>query len=81
MPYRGQSYKIKFDYNRNLKLFSATIPALGGLTVTAETFAEVEDGIKAAALQYLQKLHLDNKPLPVDEQDLKEGFYLKLPQE
>ncbi len=81
MPTSGRSYKIQFDYNKKLGLFSATIPALGGLTVSGETFAEVESGIKAAALQYLQKLHLDNKPLPVDERDLKEGIYLRLPQE
>jgi len=81
MPTSGRSYQIKFDYDRDLGLFSATIPALGGLTVQGETFAEVEAAIKAAALQYLQKLHLDNKPLPIDERDLKEGIYLRLPQE
>ncbi|MGQ9921497.1 MAG: type II toxin-antitoxin system HicB family antitoxin [Desulfobacca sp.] len=81
MPTTGRSYKIRFDYDKKLRLFSATIPALGGLTVSGETFAEVEAGIKAAALQYLQKLHLDNKPLPIEERDLREGIYLRLPQE
>jgi len=81
MPTSGRSYKIKFDYHRDLGLFSATIPALGNLTVEGETFAEVEAAIKTAALQYLQNLHLDKKPLPIDERDLKEGVYLHLPQE
>lgn len=78
MPTKARSYKIRFDYDKNLGLFSATIPTLAGLTVKGETFAEVEAGIRAAALQYLQKLHLDNEPLPVDERDLKEGIYLHL---
>lgn len=81
MPNKGRRFKILFDYDKKLELFTATIPALGGLSISGETFAEVEDGIKAAALQYLQKLHLENQPLPVDERDLKEGIYLQLPQE
>jgi predicted RNase H-like HicB family nuclease len=81
MPKKGLHYQIQFDYKADLGLFSATIPALGGLTVTGETFAEVEAGIKAAALQYLEKLHLDNVPLPLDERDLKEGIYIRIPRE
>ena len=49
--------------------------------VTGETFAEVESGIKAAALQYVEKLHLDNETLPLDERDLKEGIYIRIPRE
>ncbi|MBM4289264.1 MAG: type II toxin-antitoxin system HicB family antitoxin [Deltaproteobacteria bacterium] len=81
MPKKGLHYQIQFDYNPTRGLFSATIPALGGLTVTGETFAEVEAEIKAAALQYLEKLHLDNEPLPLDERDLKEGLYIRIPRE
>ncbi len=81
MPKKGLHYQIKFDYKKDFGLFSATIPALGGLTVQGETFAEVEAGIKAAALQYLEKMHLDNVPLPLDERDLKEGIYIRIPRE
>jgi predicted RNase H-like HicB family nuclease len=81
MSKKGLHYQIRFDYKKNLGLFSATLPALGGLTVTGETFAEVEAGIKAAALQYLEKLHLDKEPLPLDERDLKEGIYIRIPRE
>ena len=81
MPKKGLHYQIKFDYKKEVGLFSATIPALGGLTVKGETFAEVESGIKAAALQYLENLHLDNEPLPLDERDLKEGIYIRIPRE
>lgn len=80
MP-KGLHYQIKFDYQQDVGLFSATIPALGGLTVQGETFAEVEVGIKAAALQYLEKMHLDNATLPLDERDLKEGIYIRIPRE
>jgi predicted RNase H-like HicB family nuclease len=81
MPKKGLHYQIKFDYKPERGLFSATIPALGGLTVKGETFAEVEADIKASALQYLEKLHLDNEPLPLDERDLKEGLYIRIPRE
>ena len=81
MPKKGLHYQIKFDYQKDLGLFSANIPALGGLSVTGETFAEVESGIRAAALQYLEKMHLDNEPLPLDERDLKEGLYIRIPRE
>ena len=33
MPKKGLHYQIKFDYKKEVGLFSATIPALGGLTV------------------------------------------------
>jgi predicted RNase H-like HicB family nuclease len=49
--------------------------------VQGETFAEVQAGINAAALQYLEKMHLDNVPLPLDERDLKEGIYIRIPRE
>jgi predicted RNase H-like HicB family nuclease len=81
MPKKGLHYQIQFDYKKDRGLFSATIPALGGLKVTGETFAEVESGIKAAALQYVEKMHLDNEPLPLDERDLKEGIYIRIPRE
>jgi predicted RNase H-like HicB family nuclease len=81
MPKKGLHYQIKFDYHQDRGLFSATIPALGGLTAQGETFAEVEAGIRAAALQYLENLHLDNVPLPLDERDLKEGIYIRIPRE
>jgi predicted RNase H-like HicB family nuclease len=81
MPKKGIHYQIKFDYKKEVNLFSATIPALGGLTVNGETFAEVESEIRAAALQYLENLHLDNEPLPLDERDLKEGIYIRIPRE
>ena len=81
MPKKGLHYQIRFDYQRDRGLFSATVPALQGLTVTGETFAEVESGIRDAALQYLEKLHLDNDPLPLDERDLKEGLYIRIPRE
>ncbi len=81
MPKKGLHYQIQFDYKSNLGLFSATIPALGGLMVTGETFAEVEAGIKDAALQYLERLKLDNEPLPLDERDLQEGIYIRIPRE
>ena len=45
MPKKGLHYQIRFDYKKELGLFSAIIPALGGLTVEGETFAEVESGI------------------------------------
>jgi predicted RNase H-like HicB family nuclease len=81
MPKKGLHYQIRFDYDRVRGLFSATIPALQGLTISGETFAEVEAGIKAAALQYLERLHLDNEPLPLDERDLQEGIYIRIPRE
>jgi predicted RNase H-like HicB family nuclease len=81
MPKKGLHYQIRFDYQKDRRLFSATIPALKGLTVSGETFAEVESGIKDAALQYLEQLHLDNEPLPLDERDLKEGIYIRIPRE
>lgn len=81
MPKKGLHYRINFDYKKDLGLFSATIPALGGLSVEGETFAEVESGIRDAALQYLENLHLDNEPLPLDERDLKEGVYIRIPRE
>jgi predicted RNase H-like HicB family nuclease len=81
MPKKGLHYQIQFGYQEDKRLFSATIPALGGLKVTGETFAEVESAIKAAALQYVEKMHLDNEPLPLDERDLKEGIYIRIPRE
>lgn len=81
MAKKGLHYQIKFNYEPALGVFSATIPALQGLTITGETFAEVEANIKAAALQYLEKLHLENEPLPLDERDLIEGIYIRIPRE
>ena len=81
MPKKGLHYKIRFDYDPDRRLFTATIPALGGLTATGETFAEVEAEIKAAALRYLEQLHLDNEPLPLDERELIEGVYIRIPRE
>ena len=78
---KGKSvhYRIKFGYDSQRGIFTATIPALGQLQVRGDTFAETEAGIKEAALQYLESLHMDSKPLPLEERDLEEGIYIKIP--
>lgn len=72
-------YKIEFSYDPKKNTFLGKIPALGNLTASGETFAEAEENIKSAALQYLETLHLDQKPLPIDERDLAEGVYIQVP--
>ncbi|MFP3868616.1 MAG: type II toxin-antitoxin system HicB family antitoxin [Desulfobacteraceae bacterium] len=72
-------YKIEFSYDPQKGLFTARVPALKGLSAVGETFAEAEANIQAAALQYLESLHLDKKPLPLDEKDLIEGIYIRIP--
>lgn len=79
MARKGLHYRIQFNYNPETGLFSGTIPALNNLTASGETFAEAEANIKAAALQYLETLNLDQKPLPLDERDLIEGIYIRIP--
>ncbi|OPX19206.1 MAG: hypothetical protein BZ151_10480 [Desulfobacca sp. 4484_104] len=78
MKTKSLHYKIEFTYDPLKGVFSARIPALKGLTATGESFAEAEGNIKAEALQYLESLHLDKKPLPLDERDLVEGVYIRL---
>jgi len=74
-------YQIKFSYDPDRGVFSALIPALGNLLATGETFAEAEANIRDAALQYLEAMHLDDMPLPLQEHDLEEGIYIRIPRE
>lgn len=74
-------YKIKFSYDSQRGIFAALIPALGNLSASGETFAEAETSIRDAALRYLEDLHLDDRPLPLQEHDLEEGIYIRISKE
>jgi antitoxin HicB len=60
--------------------FVATCPALPGLVTEGDTLEEARKIAQDAILAYLESLHKDGLPIPIDRPPLKEQVRAMLPE-
>jgi antitoxin HicB len=60
--------------------FVATCPALPGLVTEGDTLEEAREMAQGAIRAYLESLHKDGQPIPLDRPPLKEEIRVMLPE-
>jgi antitoxin HicB len=73
------SYTVLFEPAEEGGLV-ATCPALPGLVTEGDTLEEAREMAQDAISAYLESLHKDGQPIPVDRPPLKEEIRVMLPE-
>jgi len=60
--------------------FVVTCPALPGLVTEGDTLEEARRMAQDAIRAYLESLHKDHQPIPLDRPPLKEEIHVMLPE-